>query len=92
MRDWVCLYADAGSDERCRLDSHVVTFDSMHETRLAWNAGEKRRWVLARSTLPLGAGSILRGAGDARDGRDVFGLFLGSVQVRCLVYSEFIGV
>jgi len=79
MRDWVCLYADAEGDERCRLDSHVVTFDAMYETRLAWACGGERLWVGARSTVPLGAGSILR---TAVEGPDVFGQFVGSVQVR----------
>jgi len=57
-RDWVTVYADNNRIEKCKLDSHVISFDTIHQTHYAWLAESElalaqHDWIVVSSSLPM---------------------------------------
>jgi hypothetical protein len=57
-RDWVTVYADNNRIEKCKLDSHVISFDSIHQTHYAWLSEDALakphyNWIVVSSSLPV---------------------------------------
>ena len=57
-RDWVTMYADSIHIQKCKLDSHVISFDQVYQNQFPWCLDELANttgfeWVSVSSTLPV---------------------------------------
>jgi len=81
FRDWVCVYADQKDVEKCRLESHVMTFEEAHDSRLPWRCGKRLDWVNVRSSLQAGP-MILRDSGSFEDENERWKAFVRTIKVK----------
>ena len=79
-RDWVCLHEDQNEVLKCRLESHVVTIDEAHDSRLPWRCGKKLDWVNLRSSLQVGP-MILRDSKTFEDENERWKAFVRTIKV-----------
>jgi len=50
-RDWVCVYADDHSVEKCKLDSHIITVTDIHKALFPWKRKDSTEWVNVCSSI-----------------------------------------
>lgn len=79
-RDWVSVYADDETIQKCRLDSHTVELTEVHNMLFPWKRESKDDWVAVASTVPCQP----RVLHDRLDEKDNFKAFRNSVKGRML--------
>lgn len=82
------MYADQKDVEKCRLESHVMTFEEAHDSRLPWRCGKRLDWVNVRSSLQAGP-MILRDSGSFEDENERWKAFVRTIKVKTGKFCDF---